>query len=186
MGLFYRTADRVIEHQRKVKDLQKKDDEREKKLNDIDQKFRDVKTSAEGLIAELDKTLKSAKEGTEMAKVIVDRYNEAQARIRALESDKASLEAQNATLVTEKASLVEKIEDAYERATVKARYDLLKEYKHGLLVEAEIDEEIEVYELLDDNPPTQASGEIEPPAQVNSEVELSIKETSPKDRNVRD
>ena len=186
MGLFYRTADRVIEHQRKAKELQKKNDEREKKLNDIEQKFKDVKASAEGLVAELEKTLKSAKDGAEMAKVIVDRYDEAQARIRALESDKASLEVKNTTLVNEKASLVTKIEDAYERATVKARYDLLKDYKQGLLVEAEIDEEIEVYELLDDKPPVQTTEEIEPPAQVNPEVDPSIMETSPEDRNVRD
>ena len=174
MGLFYRTADRVIEHQRKVKELQKKDDEREKMMNDIDQKFKDVKTSAEGLVAELEKTLKSANEGTEMAKVIVDRYNEAQARIQALESDKTSIEAKNATLVAEKASLIAKIENAYERATVKARYDLLKDYKQGLLVEAEIDEEIEVYELLDDKPPAQASGEIEPPVTENSSQDRNV------------
>ncbi|GMN20491.1 hypothetical protein TIFTF001_043102 [Ficus carica] len=36
-------------------------------------------------------------------------------------------------------------------ATLKARYDLLKEYKQGLLVDVEVDEGIELYEdTLDD------------------------------------
>ncbi|GMN66446.1 hypothetical protein TIFTF001_035532 [Ficus carica] len=39
-----------------------------------------------------------------------------------------------------------KILDAFEKATLKARYDFLKEYKQGLFVEAEVDEEIELYE----------------------------------------
>ncbi|GMN20427.1 hypothetical protein TIFTF001_050031 [Ficus carica] len=36
--------------------------------------------------------------------------------------------------------------DAFEKATLKARYDILKDYKAGLLDEVQIDEEIEMFE----------------------------------------
>ena len=42
--------------------------------------------------------------------------------------------------------LVAHIVDAYERATFKAHYDILKEYKKGLLVDADVEEEIELFE----------------------------------------
>ena len=77
MGLLYRTTDRVHEHQRKINELVKKNVEREEKLNIIDQKYKDVKASAEGLIAELQNTLRTMKEGANMTKVIVDIYDEA-------------------------------------------------------------------------------------------------------------
>ncbi|GMN55243.1 hypothetical protein TIFTF001_024376 [Ficus carica] len=67
-----------------------------------------------------------------MMKVMVDRFDEARAKIKTLEAD-------NSVLVTQ-------IVDAYEKATLKARYDLLKEYKQGLLVDADVDEELELYE----------------------------------------
>ena len=114
----------------------------EEKLANIEQSFADVKRSAEGLMAELKRAMDSAKEGADMAKVIVERYDEAQARIKALEVDKTKLEA-------EKASLVEQMLGFHERATMKARYELLKDYKQGLLIDAEVDEEIELYEELD-------------------------------------
>ena len=58
MGLFYRTTDKVVEQQRKIDELEKKNIEREEKLNVLDQKFKDVKMSAKGLIAEFQNTLK--------------------------------------------------------------------------------------------------------------------------------
>ncbi|GMN59514.1 hypothetical protein TIFTF001_028615 [Ficus carica] len=33
----------------------------------------------------------------------------------------------------------------YDKATLKARYELLKEYKQGLLIKGDVDEEIELY-----------------------------------------
>ena len=74
-----------------------------------------------------------------MMKIMVDRYDEVQAKIKILEAD-------NFTLVVDNSALVAQIVDAFEKATLKARYDLLKEYKQGLLVDAEVDEDIELYE----------------------------------------
>ncbi|GMN43969.1 hypothetical protein TIFTF001_013174 [Ficus carica] len=62
---------------------------------------------------------------TDMMKVMVDKFDEAQAKIKSLEADNSSLAAQ--------------ILDAFEKATLKARYDILKEYKQGLLVDTEVD-----------------------------------------------
>ncbi|GMN70229.1 hypothetical protein TIFTF001_039272 [Ficus carica] len=42
--------------------------------------------------------------------------------------------------------LVTRIVGEYEKATLKARYELLKEYKQGLLVDANVVEEIKLYE----------------------------------------
>ena len=106
-----------------------------------------------------------------MMKIMVDRYNEAQAKIRTLEADKSALEA-------DRSSLVIQIEDAFEKATLKARYDLLKQYKQGLLVDAEVDEEIELYEDVpeeagcssaapaEDIMPEQEPVEAEPPVEA--------------------
>ncbi|GMN59016.1 hypothetical protein TIFTF001_028107 [Ficus carica] len=88
--------------------------------------------SADGLIGELKTVTQSSKEITYMMKVMVDRFDEAQAKIK-------SLEAENSLLVAQ-------IVNAYKKAILKARYDLLKEYKQGLLVDAEVDDEIELYE----------------------------------------
>jgi chromosome segregation ATPase len=139
MGLLHRTSDRVAQQRTQIKELESRDIDREEKLLNIERKFGDVKASSEDLIAELHKAIQTSKEGSDMMKVIVDRYDEAQAKIRTLEAEKATLEA-------DKSSLVIQIKDAFEKATLKARYDLLKEYKRGLLVDAEVDEEIELYE----------------------------------------
>ncbi|GMN65634.1 hypothetical protein TIFTF001_034703 [Ficus carica] len=61
---------------------------------------------------------------------MVDKFDEAQAKIKSLETEKAVLAIQ--------------ILDAFEKATIKARYDLLKQYKQGLFVEAEIEEELDL------------------------------------------
>ena len=139
MRLFYQTTNIVIEQKARIKELEDKDRERGEKLLDIERKFGDVKTSANELMAELHKAMQSAKEGSDMMKIMVDRYDEAQAKIRTLEAEKSTLEA-------DRSSLIIQIKDAFEKATLKARYDLLKEYKQGLLVDAEVDEEIELYE----------------------------------------
>ncbi|GMN69678.1 hypothetical protein TIFTF001_038725 [Ficus carica] len=139
MGLFYRTTNKVAEQKTRIKELEninkeleEKDGECGQKLLDIKRKFGDVKMSAKGLMAELQKVMHKAKEGSDMMEVMVKSFDEAHAKIK-------SLEAENAALATQ-------ILDSFEKATIKARYDLLKEYKQGLFVEAEIDKEIELYE----------------------------------------
>ena len=139
MGLFYRTTDKVVEQKAQIEELEDKDREWGKKLLDIEQKFGDVKTSTEELTTELHKAIQSAKEGSDMMKIMVDRYDEAQAKIKTLEAEKSTLVADNSALDTQ-------IMEAFEKATLKARYDLLKEYKQGLLVDVDVDEEIELYE----------------------------------------
>ena len=66
-------------------------------------------------------------------KVTIDRYNEATAKIKTLEESLKQKEADNSVLVA-------RIVNAYERATLKARYDLLKEYKKGILVDVDVEE----------------------------------------------
>lgn len=63
-----------------------------------------------------------ANEGAEMMKVMVDRFDEALAKIKTLKELLKEKEADNSMLVTQ-------IVDAYEKATLKARDDILKEYK---------------------------------------------------------
>ncbi|GMN75008.1 hypothetical protein TIFTF001_052505, partial [Ficus carica] len=105
MGLFYRMSDRVAEQRDRLKDLQEKDIARGEKLLDIERKFRDVKAGADGLMAELQKSMDVAREGTSAMETLVKRFDEGQARIK-------SLEAENAALATQ-------IMDAFEKATLK-------------------------------------------------------------------
>ncbi|GMN21892.1 hypothetical protein TIFTF001_043425 [Ficus carica] len=158
-------SDRVAEQRDRLKDLQEKDIARGEKLLDIKRKFGDVKAGADGLMSELQKSMDVAREGTSAIETLVKRFDEGQARIK-------SLEAENAALATQ-------IMDAFENATLKARYDVLKDYKVGLLDEAQIDEEIEMFE--EDYPDevrslssvhasasTEAEpADVEPPAQTN-------------------
>ena len=128
----YYTTETVLEQRNHIKELEDKDKERGEKLLNIEWKFEDVKASSNELVTELQKVTQSAKEGTDMMKVMVDRFDEAQAKVKTLEADNSTLVAQ--------------IVEAYEKATLKARYDLLKEYKQGLLVDADVDDEIELCE----------------------------------------
>ncbi|GMN49255.1 hypothetical protein TIFTF001_018410 [Ficus carica] len=165
MGLFYRMSDKVAEQRDRLKDLQEKDIARGEKLLDIERKFGDVKAGADGLMAELQKSMDVAREGTSAMETLVKRFDEGQAKIK-------SLEAENAALATQ-------IMDAFEKATLKARYDILKDYKAGLLDEAQIDEEIEMFEedypdevrslsTVPASAPTEAEpADVEPPAQAN-------------------
>ncbi|GMN51015.1 hypothetical protein TIFTF001_020158 [Ficus carica] len=72
-------------------------------------------------------------------KTMIDKFDEAKGKIKALEEMVKQKDADNSVLVT-------CIVGEYESATLKARYELLKEYKQGLLVDAEVDEEIELFE----------------------------------------
>ncbi|GMN22944.1 hypothetical protein TIFTF001_043604 [Ficus carica] len=174
MGLFYRMSDKVAEQRDRLKDLQEKDIARGEKLLDIERKFGDVKASADGLMSELQKSMDVAREGNSAMETLVKRFDEGQAKIK-------SLEAENAALATQ-------IMDAFEKATLKARYDILKEYKAGLLDDAQIDEEIEMFE--EDYPdevrslstvPASAPAEaepanVEPPVQANPSEEREARE----------
>ncbi|GMN21586.1 hypothetical protein TIFTF001_043347 [Ficus carica] len=174
MGLFYRMSDRVAEQRDRLKDLQEKDIARGEKLLDIERKFGDVKAGAKGLMSELQKSMDIAREGTSAMETLVKRFDEGQARIK-------SLEAENAALATQ-------IMDAFEKATLKARYDILKDYKAGFLDEAQIDEEIEMFE--EDYPdevrslstvPASASAEaenvnVEPPVEANPSEDREARE----------
>ncbi|GMN55639.1 hypothetical protein TIFTF001_024758 [Ficus carica] len=115
-----------------IKELEEKDKERGEKLLNIERNFESVKASANDLVGELKRVTQSGKEKTDMMKVMVDRFDEAQAKIQTLEVDNSALVAQ--------------IVDAYEKAILRARYDIHKEYKQGLLVGADVDDEIELYE----------------------------------------
>ncbi|GMN31395.1 hypothetical protein TIFTF001_041583 [Ficus carica] len=174
MGLFYRMSDKVAEQRDRLKDLMEKDVARGEKLLDIERKFGDVKAGADGLMAELQKSMDVAREGTSVMETLVKRFDEGQAKIK-------SLEAENAALANQ-------IMDAFEKATLKARYDILKDYKAGLLDEAQIDEEIEMFE--EDYPdevrslssvPASAPAEaepaiVEPPVQANPSEDCEARE----------
>ncbi|GMN59217.1 hypothetical protein TIFTF001_028309 [Ficus carica] len=114
----------------RLKDLVEKDIARGEKLLDIERKFGDA--GAEGLMSELQKSTDVAREGTSAMETLVKRFDEAHAKIK-------SLEAENAALATQ-------IINTFNKATFKARYDILKDYKARLLDEAQIDEEIEMFE----------------------------------------
>ncbi|GMN47317.1 hypothetical protein TIFTF001_016500 [Ficus carica] len=132
MGLVYRTTDKVVEQKERIKDLQDIYREHGEKLLDIERKFRDVKSNAEGLIDELHSLKQTANKGAEMMKVMLNRFDESQAKIGALKEMVKQKDADNSVLIA-------RIVDAYERATLKARYDLLKEYKQDLLVDTDIE-----------------------------------------------
>ncbi|GMN55579.1 hypothetical protein TIFTF001_024685 [Ficus carica] len=155
LGLMYRTTDTVLEQRNHIKELEEKDKERGEKLLDIEQNFVSVKASADGLIGELKTVTHSSKEMKDIMKVMVDRFDEAQAKIKSLEADNSLLVAQ--------------ILDAYEKATLKARY--LKEYKQGLLVDADVDDEIELYEDTFDEAGCSSSAPVDAAVPASNEQE---------------
>ena len=131
-GLFYRLADRVVSQGDRIRELEGKDRSLEEKLQDIERKLGDVKAGGEGLMFELQKSMDVAREGTSAMEDLGKKFDEGQAII-------VSLEAQNAMLA-------EQIISASEKATIKARYDILMDYKEGLFDEAKIDEEFGMFE----------------------------------------
>ncbi|GMN64740.1 hypothetical protein TIFTF001_033803 [Ficus carica] len=74
-----------------------------------------------------------------LMKIMVSRFDKAKVKIEALEESVKQKKADNSILVA-------RIFGEYERATLKARYELLNEYKQHLLVDAKVDEEIELFE----------------------------------------
>ena len=91
--------------------------------------------STDDLITKLYMLNQTAKEGADMMKIMVGRFDEAKAKIEALEESVKQKEADDFVLIA-------RIVGEYERASLKAHYELLKEYKQCLLIDAEVDEEI--------------------------------------------
>ncbi|GMN21737.1 hypothetical protein TIFTF001_043380 [Ficus carica] len=115
-----------------------------------------VKSGSEGLMLELQKSMDVAREGTSAMDALVRRFEENQERVKSLEAENAALASQ--------------IMNAFEKATIKARYDILKDYKAGLLDEAQIDEEIEMFE---EDYPEEVRSLLSVPALVPTEIEPS-------------
>lgn len=91
-------------------------------------------------------------------------------RMQKVENDalKETIEQKDAEIT----GLIARVVDEYSKATIKARYELLKKYKQGLLVERDIDEEIKLYEesLIEAEAYTSAAKlNVEPLAPVVSE-----------------
>ena len=74
-----------------------------------------------------------------MMKIKVDRFDKVKAENDAL---RQSLKQKDEDI----AGIITHIVGEYEKATLKARYKILKEYKQGLLVDANVVEEIKLYE----------------------------------------
>ena len=98
LGLMYNSTDTVCEQRNQIKELEEEnrrfeeqDKARGKKLLVIEQNFANVKASADELIDELKTVNQSSKEMTDMIKIMVDKFDEAQARIKSLEVDKSAL-----------------------------------------------------------------------------------------------
>ena len=128
----FRLAENSVSQVNRIKELEAKNRSFEEKLLDIERKFGDVRTGAEGLMSELQKSMDVAREGTSAMEDLVKRFDESQEKIK-------SLEAQNAALVAQ-------ILSASEKATIKARYDILMDYREGLLDETTIEDEIKEFE----------------------------------------
>ncbi|GMN61291.1 hypothetical protein TIFTF001_030442 [Ficus carica] len=106
--------------------------------------------------------LNEGKEGAEMMKAMVNKFDEAKAKNEALKETVKQKDVDILRLVT-------RIVGEYERATLKAHYELLKEYRRGLLVNADVDEEIELFEESTaevGDPPSAPSSSIEQVATV--------------------
>ncbi|GMN49580.1 hypothetical protein TIFTF001_018746 [Ficus carica] len=138
MGLIYRFTNKVVEQKEQIRELEVVDKEHAEKLLDIERKFKDVRASADGFIAELHTLNQTTKEEVEMIKSMVDRFDKVKAENCAL---RESIKQKDEDIV----GLVTRIVGKYEKATLKAHYELLKEYKQGLLVDADIAEKIELY-----------------------------------------
>ncbi|GMN23096.1 hypothetical protein TIFTF001_049066 [Ficus carica] len=98
------------------------DKDRAEKLLDIERKFKYVRANADGLIAELHILTQTAKEGVEMMKAMVDRFNSSKAENDDL---KKSIKQKNEDIT----GLITRIVGEYDNLTLKAHYKLLKEYK---------------------------------------------------------
>ncbi|GMN71569.1 hypothetical protein TIFTF001_054118 [Ficus carica] len=137
IGLIYRSTDKAVERRVRIRELKATDRKSAEKLLDIERKFKDACTSADDVIKEFHTLNGKAKKGAEMMKSMVDRFDKATAENDAL---RESIEQKEGDI----AGLITRTVGEYEKATFKARYELLKEYKQGLLVDVDAAEEIEL------------------------------------------
>ena len=77
MRLIYHSTDKAIEQRERIRELEATDKERVEKLLDIECKFKDVRASMDNLIKELQTLNRIAKEGAEMIRSMVDRFDKA-------------------------------------------------------------------------------------------------------------
>ena len=109
MWLIYRITEKAVERREWIKELEDNDKEWSERLLDIERRFRDVKASADGLIAELHTLNQTAKEGAEMMKATVDKFDKVKAENEAL---KETVKQKDADI----SGLVARIVGEYERA----------------------------------------------------------------------
>lgn len=79
MWLIYSSIDKAVKRRERIRELEEVNKERGEKLLDIVQKFKDVKPSADALIVELHTLNQIAKEGAEMMKAMIERFDKAKA-----------------------------------------------------------------------------------------------------------
>lgn len=79
MWLIYSSTDKAVKRRERIRELEEVNKERGEKLLDIVQKFKDVKLSADALIVELHTLNQIAKEGAEMMKAMIERFDKAKA-----------------------------------------------------------------------------------------------------------
>lgn len=79
MWLIYSSIDKAVKRRERIRELEEVNKERGEKLLDIVQKFKDVKLSADALIVELHTLNQIAKEGAEMMKAMIERFDKAKA-----------------------------------------------------------------------------------------------------------
>ncbi|GMN60133.1 hypothetical protein TIFTF001_029232 [Ficus carica] len=83
-------------------------------------------------------------------KELEEKDNERAEKLLVIEQNFANVKASADGLIGELETVTQSSKEMIDMmkvtATLKARYDLLKEYKQGLLVNAEVDDEIELYE----------------------------------------
>ena len=84
MGLIYHSIDKTVERREWIKELEEINQECGERLLNIEWRFRDVKASADGLIAELYALNQTAKEEAEMMKAMFDKFDKVKAENKAL------------------------------------------------------------------------------------------------------
>ena len=139
MKLIYHFRNKAIERSEQIRELEAIDKQCVEKLLDIEHKFKDVRVSVDDLIKEVQTLNQLGKEGAEMMKAMVERFDKAKAENDAL---RESIKQKDEDIV----GLVTQIMGEYQKTTLKAHYKLLKEYKQGLLVDVDVIDEIELYE----------------------------------------
>ncbi|GMN20300.1 hypothetical protein TIFTF001_048727 [Ficus carica] len=130
---------KVVELRERIRELKATDREHTEKLLEIERKFKDVRASADDVIQELQTLNRITKEGAEIIKSMVERFDKVKAENNAL---RKSIMHKDVDII----GLVTRIMGEHEKATLKVRYKLLKEYKrpscrHRCVVKIELYEE---------------------------------------------